>query len=38
MPVYPDWWYSKYNIFEMTAHDVAEWLKKTDICLIPAGS
>ncbi|MEM2226096.1 MAG: creatininase family protein [Candidatus Bathyarchaeia archaeon] len=38
MPVYPDWWYSKYNIFEMTAYDVAEWLKKTDICLIPVGS
>jgi len=38
MPIYPDWWYSKYNIFEMTAYDVAEWLKRTDICLIPVGS
>jgi len=33
-----DWWYSPYNIFEMTASDVKEWLKKTDIVLIPVGS
>jgi len=33
-----DWWYSPYNIFEMTAVDVQEWLKKTDIILIPVGS
>jgi creatinine amidohydrolase len=36
---YPeDWWYSKYNIYEMTATELSEYLKKVDIILIPIGS
>ena len=38
MPPQENWWYSKYNLFELTATDVQEWLKKTNIVLIPVGS
>ncbi|MFQ5711666.1 MAG: creatininase family protein [Candidatus Geothermarchaeales archaeon] len=33
-----DWWYSKNNIFEMNSDEIAEWLTKTDIVLVPIGS
>jgi creatinine amidohydrolase len=36
--VYPNWWYSKWNIYEMNATQLSEVLKKTDIVLIPVGS
>lgn len=31
-------WRKKYSIMEMTWPDVAEWLKKTDICLVPVAT